>query len=110
MSYNSQPQEVQDQEDQTVKEQPKYTVKLFNNYVPMWVVLLAVVLLAWFAWTMWNRHHVNAVGLTNSTRNNLDALAVSHSSPGVNGSAGVLLQTPNTSETVKQLNRLFNSF
>jgi hypothetical protein len=115
MSDNSQPPQVppqvpQDDDKKNLKDvqdvQPKYTVKLCGSYVPIWVVVLVVAVLAWAAWRMWNEHQKKVIGLTSSTRVNLDKIVATTSS----ASAGIPLSTPSTEETRKQLNKLFNSF
>jgi hypothetical protein len=106
MSDNSQPQPVV-QDELTKQEQPKYTVKLFGKYVPVWLVVLVIAVLAWVAWHMWTEHQKKAVRLTSSARVDLDKLAASSATP---ASAGIPLNTPSTEETRKQLNKLFNSF
>ena len=110
MSDKSQPQPVsQDDENKNVQDvQPKYTVKLFGRFIPIWVVVLVVVALAWVAWHMWTEHQKKAVRLTSSARADLDKAVASPVSPGA--SAGISLSTPSTEETRKQLNKLFNSF
>ena len=109
MSDKSQPQPVA-QDEQPEDVQPKYTVKLFGRYVPYWVVVLVLVVLAWAIWRMWNEHHKQPVGLTNSTRQNLDKLAATSANTPSAPSAGIPVASPSTEETRKQLNRLFNSF
>lgn len=101
MSDNSQ------QVDQTKEEQPKNTIKLFGRYVPTWIVVLGVIILIWIVWHMWSEHQKQSIGLTSSTRANLDKLAASSADT---ASAGIRLSTPSTEETRKQLNKLFNSF
>ena len=108
MSDNSQPQPVP-QDDENKNVQPKYTIKLFGRYVPIWVVVLVVAVLAWVAWHMWTEHQKSVHRLTSSTRAELDKAVVSPASPG-SASAGIPLSTPSTEETRKQLNKLFNSF
>ena len=108
MSDKSQPQTVpQDDENQNVR--PKHTVKLFGKYVPIWVVVLIVIVLAWVAWYMWTEHQKKGMRLTSSTRADLDNALASPTSHGT-ASAGIPLSTPSTDETRKQLNKLFNSF
>lgn len=117
MSDKSQPQQVpQDDDNKDVQNvQPKHTVKLFGRYVPIWLVVLVVAVLAWFAWRMLTEYQKNHHRLTSSTRADLDkalvstASTASTASPGT-ASAGIPLSTPSTEETRKQLNKLFNSF
>ncbi len=110
MSDNSQPQQV----DQPIEEQPKNTIKLFGRYVPTWIVVLGVLLLLWLVWYMWSEHKKQAVNLTSSTRANLDKLAASSAdtanTANTASASGIRLSTPDTEETRKQLNKLFNSF
>jgi hypothetical protein len=111
MSDKSQPQPVpQDDDNKNVQDvQPKYTVKLYGKYVPIWVIVLVVAVLAWVAWHMWTEHQKKAFRLTSSARVDLDKAGASPVSPG-SASAGIPLSTPSTDETRKQLNKLFNSF
>lgn len=108
MSDNSQSQPVP-QDDENKNVQPKYTVKLCGRFVPYWVVVLVVAVLAWVAWHMWTEHQKTVHRLTSSTRADLDKANVSPRSAAT-ASAGILLSTPSTDETRKQLNKLFNSF
>lgn len=113
---DSQPQQVTQQsmqDDPNKNVQPKYTVKLYGKYVPIWLVVLVIAVLAWAAWYMWLEHQKHVIGLTSSTRANLDHLAASSNSGNsskYNASAGIPLSTPNTDDVREQLNKLFNSF
>ena len=107
MSDNSQPQPVQPV-DQDKKAKPKWSVKLFGKYVPLWLVVVVVAVVAWVAWHMWVEHEKQVISLSNSTKQNLDQLVASSASP--SSAAGVPLTTPSTEEVRKQLNKLFNSF
>lgn len=108
MSDKSQTQPVP-QDDENKNVQPKNTVKLFDRYVPIWVVVLVIVVLAWVTWYMWKEHHSSVHRLTSSARAELDKAVVTSALP-TTSSAGIPLSTPSTEETRRQLNRLFNSF
>lgn len=112
MSDNSQPQQVP-QDDQSIEEQPENTIKLYGKYVPTWIVVLTVIILIGLVWYMWNHHKKQSVNLNSSTRATLDKVVESTANTANTAntaSAGITLSTPNTDETRRQLNKLFNSF
>jgi len=110
MSDKTQLQSVPQDDEQNEKNQPKYTVKLFGRYVPIWVVVLIIIVLLWIVWHLWTSKHKNMC-LTSSTRAELNkAMAPTTSNNDVSISAGIPLSTPSTEETRQKLNQLFNSF
>ena len=116
MSDNSKAEPVQtpEQDDQNKNIQPKYTVKLFGRFVPIWLVVVIVAILAWIGWNMWTKHIKQNTELGSTDRAILDKAVnttTTSPTPNVNSSAsGIPLSSPNTEETRRQLNKLFNSF
>jgi ABC-type Fe3+ transport system permease subunit len=119
MSDNSQAypadQDEQNKQNKQNKQQNKWSVTLFGREIPIWVIVVVVVLVV-IAWHQWSTHHKQSVGLTLSTRDNLDKIGASSTSSFgaplsmTSSSAGIPLSTPSTEETRRQLNKLFNSF
>jgi flagellar biosynthesis/type III secretory pathway M-ring protein FliF/YscJ len=120
MSDNQIENQMQPEKKQEQPSVPKWSVKIFGRYVPLWLVVVVVAVVLWLLWDSFGKHSAHKqsgdkqqVKLQSETGAALDRLVVSsspNSAAPESGTATVRLSTPDTDEVRKQLNKLFSSF
>ena len=108
-------------DEQNKKPKPKWSVKIFNRYIPVWMIILVIVLII-IAYIVWHDHQKTILRLSNSIANGLQPSFKSQSiTESTNSNSNIvfsdtpnslreLSQSPDTETTRKHLTKLFSSF